>query len=82
MPADYLGHSHFFGGYRLLIQIAPAGDGMWRVWIGAASHPHDFSSREEAERFAIQQAEQSRPCTLRIVRPWGVIERECEYPEE
>jgi hypothetical protein len=81
MPAGYPGHSHFFGGYRLLIQVAPGPHGGWRVWAGNGSEPREFALREEAERFAIECAETSRPCTLRIIRAWGVVERECEYPE-
>jgi hypothetical protein len=81
MTGSYSGHSHLFGGYRLLIQVAPHASGMWRVWVGLGSEPVQFPSREEAEGFAMQRAEELRPCTLRIIRAWGVVERECEFPD-
>ena len=81
MASSYTGHSHLLGGYRLLIQIAPHEAGAWRVWVGLGSEPVQFSSREEAESYAFQRADELRPCTLRIIRPWGVVDRECEFPQ-
>ena len=80
MASRNAGHSHLFGDYRLLLQVAPHEAGAWRVWIGVGSEPEHFSSRDEAERYAIQRAEELRPCTLRIIRSWGAVERECDYP--
>jgi len=80
MASGYAGHSHLFGGYRLLIQMAPHEAGTWRVWVGLGSEPEHVSSREEAECYAMQRAEALRPCTLRIIRSWGMVERECEFP--
>jgi len=82
MATGYAGHSHLSGGYQLLVQLAPHEGGAWRVWVGLGSEPLLFPSREEAERYATQRAEELRPCTLRIIRPWGIVERECEYPRE
>lgn len=80
MASNYAGHSHLFGGYRLLIQIAPLEAGTWRVWVGLGSEPLEFPSREAAESYAMQRADALRPCTLRIIHAWGMIERECEFP--
>ncbi len=80
MASGHAGHSHLFGGYRLLIQVAPHESGKWRVWVGLGSDPEFFSSRDEAELYAMQRADELRPCTVRIIRPWGVVERECEFP--
>jgi hypothetical protein len=76
----YTGHSHFFGGYRLLIQLAPHPSGVWRVWVGLRAKPLQFETREEAERYAMDRAEEMRPCTVRIITPWGLVERECQFP--
>jgi hypothetical protein len=81
MSGGYAGHSHFLGGYRLLIQVAPHRDGEWRVWLGLGSEPLHFPSRKEAERFAMEQANELRPCTVRIIEPWGMVERECQFPQ-
>jgi hypothetical protein len=81
MASRYGGHSHLFGGYRLLIQMAPHAEGTWRVWVGLGSEPLHFPSREEAERYAMQRADELRPCTVRIIQPWGMVERECEFPQ-
>ena len=80
MSSGYSGHSHFFGGYRLLIQVAPHAEA-WRVWIGLGSEPEQFASREQAERYALTRADELRPCTVRFIRAWGVVERECQFPE-
>jgi hypothetical protein len=81
MASNYAGHSHLFGDYRLLIQVAPHEAGTWRVWVGLGTEPQHFASREEAEDYAMQRADELRPCTLRIIRAWGMVERECEFPQ-
>ena len=81
MATNYAGHSHLFGGYRLLIQVAPSEGESWRVWVGLGAEPLQFASREEAERYAMRRADELRPCTLRVIRAWGIVERECEFPQ-
>jgi hypothetical protein len=78
--SGYPGHSHFLGGYRLLTQVAPHANGVWRVWVGLRSDPLQFATREEAETYAMERAEANRPCTVRIIKPWGLVERECQFP--
>ena len=81
MASSYAGHSHLFGGYRLLIQVAPYEGNSWRVWVGLGTEPFQFASREEAESYAMQRADVLRPCTLRVIRSWGIVDRECEFPQ-